>query len=471
MLFNSIDFFVFLIGFFVLWPFLRRRNHLRYGYLIAASFVFYGWWDWRFIFLVIACGLNVYLAGLAIYHFPRWKKLSLVLSLVGNLGILGVFKYLDFCIGNIVWLLRLFNIEFSIQPTHIILPIGISFYTFQALTYTFDVYQGKLKPTHNLLHLFSYVSMFPQLLAGPIVRASDMLPQLKENRPITEKQRWEGLQLVVHGFFKKVVIADNLAEVVNMAYGGSGLNDSSLFWWIITIMYTFQIYCDFSGYSDIARGIGKWMGYEYPLNFNHPYISTSFREFWKRWHISLSSWFLDYVYIPLGGSRKGQGRAHANMWITMLISGLWHGAAWTFIIWAALHSFYLSLERITKWPRRIGQLPGGRHVAVLLVFMLTTIAWIFFRAGSFKQAMDILLLMFSFKNMSLSAVRSVIDLRFMLFLFIIIAREMYFYLGLDASKLTMSKVSLLAQPAVVSIMVAACIFMRGPGEAFIYFQF
>jgi len=471
MLFNSPDFFVFIAAFFILWPILRHHNGSRYLYLILASFVFYGWWDWRFLSLILLNGIVSFSGGLAIAHFPRFRKSLLITSISVNAGILVIFKHLDFGIENLNWLLEVLGAGRHINPARLTLPLGISFYTFESMSYIIDVYQNKLKPTRNIAQFFAYLSMFPQLLAGPIVRAGDLLHQLESAGSITEQQRWDGLQLVIHGFFKKVVIADNIAVMVNSAFAGPVVNNSSIYWWLIMIMFAFQIYCDFSGYSDIARGLAKWMGYEIPLNFNHPYISPSFREFWTRWHISLSSWFRDYIYIPLGGSRTGKVRSFVNLWVAMLVSGLWHGAAWTFIVWAALHSFYVSVERITDWPNRLSCIKGGRHLAVLLVFLLACVAWVFFRAQSFTQATSILSVMFSFKNISWNIARNSISVTSLLCLSVILLRELYFHLRLDQTNWITAKVNTAAQPVIASIMVVLCIILRGPGEAFIYFRF
>lgn len=239
------------------------------------------------------------------------------------------------------------------------------------------------------------------------------------------------------------------------------------------IMFAFQIYCDFSGYSDIARGLGKWMGYEFPVNFRNPYIASSFQEFWQRWHISLSTWFRDYVYIPLGGSREGKFRAHTNMWITMLISGLWHGAAWTFIMWAAVHSLYLSIERTTNWPKRLGKLPAGRHLATLAVFLFTIVAWVFFRAENFSQALAVLGTMFNFANFNSSLIHSLIDNNAINVLLIIVGSQLFFYLGMDKADwaTSTSGFKTAVDTIFIAIIIMTCIFMRAPTNTFIYFQF
>ena len=377
MLFNSLIFLVFAAIFFAVWQVIKPHRQRRYILLVISSFIFYGWWDWRFLFLIIGSGLLDFLAGLGMDRRPSLRKPFLALSLVGNIGSLMLFKYSGFFADNLSHLFALLgwdvHLRASLPSFVLILPVGISFYTFQSMSYTIDVYKGDLKPTRNILQFFAYLAMFPQLVAGPIIRAADLLPQLEEDRPTTEEDRYEGLRLIVHGFAKKVLIADNLAYFVTEAFSNPVHSPSTLYWWVIMTAFAFQIYCDFSGYSDIARGLAKWLGYDFMVNFDHPYIATSLREFWSRWHISLSTWFRDYVYIPLGGSRSGEARSQANMWVTMLVSGFWHGAAWNFVIWGGLHAASTTMERFTRWPRRVCALPGGRFLAS---FILLVQVWV-----------------------------------------------------------------------------------------------
>ncbi|MDY6913735.1 MAG: MBOAT family O-acyltransferase [Planctomycetota bacterium] len=464
-------FLLFAALFFAGWPLMRLGRSRRWFYLTAASFLFYGWWDWRFLMLITASGLIDFAAGLLMARLPRLKKVFLVASILGNVGSLAVFKYLDFLIINVNAIGGLLGGTWRIPATELILPIGISFYTFQSMSYTIDIYRGKLQPTRNVLHFFAYLSMFPQLVAGPIVRAADLLPQLAKQRRAGEAQRWAGLRLIAYGFFKKVVVADTIAPVVREALSGQTPLESCGYWWIVMALFAYQIYCDFSGYSDIARGLGKWMGYEFPVNFNHPYIADSFQEFWRRWHISLSTWFRDYVYIPLGGSRHGRFFAHGNMWLTMLISGLWHGAAWTFVIWAAGHAMMLSLERMTGWPKRLCARPLGRHLATLLVFVLTTILWVFFVSRSFSQAVAILTTMFNFSKLS-TGWGGLISSKAINLTLLMMARQLYFHFGLDRLRWPAARpVARLIGPVGLAVLIAACVLMRGPGSTFIYFQF
>jgi len=469
MLFNSVPFLAFVAAFFALWPFFRGRHNLRWGYLVAASFVFYGWWDWRYLLLLIGSGLIDYAAALAMQRWPYLRRLLLVASLAANLGSLGLFKYLDFCIENANEMARLAGWNAEWPLLHLTLPVGISFYTFQSMSYTIDVYRGQLTPTRNVLHFFAYLSIFPQLVAGPIVRATQLLPQLESQTPPTAEQRWEGLRLIVHGYFKKMVVADALAPVVDSAFSATAPAPSCPFWWVVMVMFALQIYCDFSGYSDIARGLGRWMGYDFPLNFNHPYTAVGFRDFWARWHISLSTWFRDYLYLPLGGSRGGPWRTHFNLWLTMLVSGLWHGAGWPFVLWGALHAAYLSLERVTQWPQRLCD-AGMRLPATLLTMALTLLAWVFFRSNSVTQAVAVMKILF---DPSLSSLQPLMWLgpTNMLLVTVMFLRELYFWLGLDRTPLPTARWHVALQPLSVALMIVACVLLRGPGQAFVYFQF
>ena len=306
MLFNSLIFAVFVPVFFVVYNLAKKNRQLKWIVITIFSFIFYGWWDWRFLFLILFSGLLDFISAIYIY---KAKKFFLWLSLIGNLGCLSIFKYSTFFANNIDWLMWSIGIESSLSANintfSIVLPVGISFYTFQSMSYTIDVYREKMKPVKNIFLFFSYLSMFPQLVAGPIVRARDLFPQLLKNRKVSTIENWNGLKLIVFGFFKKTVIADNLAPFVNEAFRLNNDIDSTIYWVFVISCFAFQIYFDFSGYSDIARGLAKWMGLHFRLNFNHPYLSFSLKEFWQKWHISLSTWFRDYVYIPLGGSKKG----------------------------------------------------------------------------------------------------------------------------------------------------------------------
>ncbi len=417
-----------------------------------------------------------YGAALGIERQPLHKKKWLIISLIGNLGCLSLFKYSRFFAQNIDAALTALNVPLrlapEISPFFAMAPVGISFYTFQSMSYTIDVYRGHFRPTRNIFHFFAYLSMFPQLVAGPIVRARKLLPQLATSFPkVSSEDYWRGLQLIVLGYFKKVVVADNLAPMVNEAFGRPAVENSSIFWWIVVTMFALQIYCDFSGYSDIARGLARWMGYRFPRNFIHPYVSRNLREFWQRWHISLSTWFRDYVYLPLGGSRSGRYKTYRNLWITMMLSGLWHGAAWTFLAWSAVHSLFLSVERLTRWPAKLSRMPGGPIVLTVTVLIQVWISWVFFRAESLGQALEIIQQMLIFNTNTFVPVDAVLFMKATLLaggwltVEMIAGNNIQNKVRLPANYITrLSQIGLAA-------MIAACIYLRGPGSAFIYFQF
>jgi alginate O-acetyltransferase complex protein AlgI len=470
MLFNSLIFLVFAIVFFSVSKTIGPRVKGRLLWLTAMSFFFYGWWDWRFLFLIIFSGLVDFAAALGMNRYEKRRKLLLFLSLAANLGSLSIFKYSGFIARNLDSFFHLsgqFSLAGHIPEFFLITPVGISFYTFQSLSYTIDVYKKRLEPTKSLTHFFAFLSMFPQLVAGPIIRAKVMLPQLLKVPVVSKDDVWNGFRFVVKGFFKKMVIADNLAPLVVAAFSSPEVNSSSLYWWSIMIAFSFQIYCDFAGYSDIARGLAKWMGYDFTENFNHPYISASLREFWSRWHISLSTWFRDYLYIPLGGNTGGKFRPYLNMWITMLISGFWHGAAWTYLAWGGIHAFFLSLERFSAWPSHFNKNKILKMVGWLFVMMQVLVAWVFFRAESVGQAFEIVKTMFSFTG----SLQTGWGLNGTIFILFMIARELLVAMGVKDRIDWSSKRWMWGEVILYAVLIAAIVFFRGNGSEFIYFQF
>ncbi len=472
MLFNSLEFLVFGILFFALWPVFNRENNLRWGFITTMSFIFYGWWDWRFLFLIVASGVIDYTCG---WYIPKSKskKLLLIASLVANLGLLTVFKYslffatmLDTGFGYLGLTTHLAD---NIPGFTLILPVGISFYTFQSLSYTIDIYRGRLKPVSNPLHFFSYLSMFPQLVAGPIIRAKDLLQQLAVKRKVSHLQKWNGIKLIVFGLFQKMVIADNLAFFIDSAFQHKTIYDGTLFWWLAAVAFAFQIYCDFCGYSLIARGLAKYMGYHFKMNFNHPYVATSLRNFWNRWHISLSTWFRDYVYIPLGGSRKGMELGIVYLWITMLLSGLWHGANYTFLMWAAIHAFFLSIERLTGWTKLL-RFPVGTSMAALLVFAQVCVAWVYFRAESVDDGHHIVWAMVHYvPPTSLEFLAEFYNSLIILGVAIVIEACIHLRHRIPELQLIYRRSHF--DLILVPLTLVALIFFRGEGQQFIYFQF
>ncbi|MFD2917033.1 MBOAT family O-acyltransferase [Psychroserpens luteus] len=399
MLFNSLDFAIFFPVIFVLYWLVTSNLTLRNILILAASYVFYGWWDWRFLFLIAISTLVDFYVGKQIYNTENAtkRKQLLFVSLFVNLGFLVYFKYTNFFIETFVDSFRLFGRELEVSTLNIILPVGISFYTFQTLSYTIDIYRKQLKPTNDLLAFGAFVSFFPQLVAGPIERASHLLPQFYKTYKFNYKLVKSGLLLMAFGLFKKMVIADRAALYVNEVYnnvddyGGVG-------YLYATVLFAFQIYCDFSAYSDIAIGLGRTMGFDLMKNFDSPYISKSLTEFWRRWHISLSTWFRDYLYIPLGGSKKGKYRTYANIFIVFVVSGFWHGAAMTFIIWGAIHGVILMIEKGSfKIRKRVFKKLGlqknnfSNHLFFsLIIFTIVCFAWVFFRANSLNDSYQII---------------------------------------------------------------------------------
>lgn len=345
MLFNSGLFLQFFAAFLLLYYVIRKHLAARNILIVAASYIFYGAWDYRFLALLAFSSIFDFYIGLRLDRLtePLKRKRLLVLSICINLVILGFFKYYNFFIDSFADLSRAFGFQPNLPTLQIILPVGISFYTFQSMSYALDVYRRELRATTNLIHFLAFVSFFPQLVAGPIERARHLLPQFGETRTITIPMLREGLWLCIWGMFKKVVIADNLAPLVEMVYGHDAPAGPMVL--LATIAFALQIYGDFSGYSDIARGTALILGFDIMLNFNLPYTATSMREFWQRWHISLSTWLRDYLYIPLGGNRLGLTRTKINLLVTMLLGGLWHGARWNFVLWGLWHGLALLVSR------------------------------------------------------------------------------------------------------------------------------
>jgi D-alanyl-lipoteichoic acid acyltransferase DltB (MBOAT superfamily) len=396
MLFNSLDFAVFLpLVFTIYWFVVNRNLKLQNTVIIAASYLFYGWWDWRFLSLILFSTVVDYTVGrrLAVADKSPHRKVLLLTSIVINIGLLGFFKYYNFFLDNFIQAFSFFGNELNARSLNIILPVGISFYTFQTLSYTIDVYRRKMEPTRDFFAFMAFVSFFPQLVAGPIERASNLLPQFYRKRKFDYAKARDGLRQVIWGFFKKMVIADNCAEIANTIFNNSE-QYSGLTLILGAVFFAFQIYGDFSGYSDIAIGVSRLLGFNLMKNFAFPYFSRDIAEFWRRWHISLSSWFRDYVYIPLGGSRGGAGLKIRNTFIIFIVSGFWHGANWTFIIWGMLNALYfLPLMLARKNRKNLGTVAEGRSLptlresgSILLTFGLTVFAWIFFRAENLDHA-------------------------------------------------------------------------------------
>ena len=400
MLFNSLEFLIFLPTVFLLYWFVFQKSlRVQNLLLLISSYVFYGWWDYRFLSLIFLSTVIDYFVGLKIHdsNDKKTKKSYLWISILFNLGLLGFFKYFNFFIDSWIDLLGAIGYEqTSTWTLNVILPIGISFYTFQTMSYPLDIYHGKLKPTKDFVSFASFVSFFPQLVAGPIERASNLLPQILNNRIFKYLQGIEGLRLILWGLFKKMVIADNLASHVNIIFDNhTSFNGGVLF--IGLIYFSFQIYCDFSGYSDIAIGTAKLFGLELMSNFKFPYFAKDLSQFWKKWHISLSTWFRDYLYIPLGGSKSGKLQSIKNLFIVFLISGMWHGAKWTFMVWGLIHAiFYVPIFLRKKYKINKSKKLKNNHILyqnilkIGYTFTITTIAWTFFRSSNVYEAFSYL---------------------------------------------------------------------------------
>ena len=396
MLFNSLDFALFLPIVFALYWFVFQKNlKAQNALVLVASYVFYGWWDWSFLWLILfSTIINYFFAiGLGKYDKERTRRLILWSSVAVNMGFLGFFKYYNFFLDNFIQAFSFFGNPITIRGLDIVLPVGISFYTFQTMSYTIDVYRKQLEPTKDFVAFSAYVSFFPQLVAGPIERAINLLPQFYTKRTFDYVNAVDGCRQILWGLFKKIVIADNCAEYANKIFENyQDYNGATLF--LGAVFFAFQIYCDFSGYSDIAIGTSRLFGFSLMQNFAFPYFSRDVAEFWRRWHISLSTWFRDYVYIPLGGSRVSKWKQVRNTFIIFLLSGFWHGANWTFVAWGALHALYfLPLLLGQKNRKNLGivaenkMLPNLRELySMLLTFTLITLAWVFFRAESLGEA-------------------------------------------------------------------------------------
>jgi D-alanyl-lipoteichoic acid acyltransferase DltB (MBOAT superfamily) len=390
MLFDSPVYLIFLTLVVALyWRLGWRKQNL---FLLAASYFFYGWWDWRFLAVMLTSTLVDYNFALKIADNPnqRFRKTLLIASLVMNFGFLGFFKYCNFFVDSFTHVIAFIGVH-HISPffLKIILPPGISFYTFQEVAYIVDVYQGKQQPSRSLVDYAFFISLFPHLIAGPIQRPSHLLPQVQQAREFDSRKFFNGLMLILSGLFRKCVIADNCALLANAAFAGQlGHNCFSLL--IAVYAFGWQIYGDFSGYSDIARGSAQLLGFHFMVNFRQPYLASSLQDFWRRWHISLSTWLRDYLYIPLGGNRRGELRTYINLLITMLLGGLWHGANWTFVVWGAVHGVWLSIERFFTGILKLRDEVAFGWAGRLVTLGVVGLAWVFFRAPSVSQAVTML---------------------------------------------------------------------------------
>ncbi|MBC8204199.1 MBOAT family protein [bacterium] len=472
MLFNSWEFLVFLP--LVLFVYYSVNHKIQNRFLLLASYFFYGSWDWRFLSLLLISTIVDYVAGINIQksNDPKIRKRFLWLSVCTNLGILGTFKYFNFFVDSFRDLIS--ALGYTMPDTvilHVVLPVGISFYTFQTMSYTIDVYRKKLEPTREFFDFALFVAFFPQLVAGPIERASRLIPQLQMKRIVTTEMVQKGILLILIGYFKKVLIADNVAMYIDYVFGnfdhlGSGMLIEAIY------LFAIQIYCDFAGYSDIAIGIGYLLGIKLSTNFKQPYLSTSITEFWRRWHITFSTWIRDYIYISLGGNRKGKIRTYINLFITAALGGLWHGAGWSFVIWGGLHGLYLTIERIFifKGDRKVEPPPLTFKNSplfifrVLLTFHLNWICLVLFRTSSFGDAWRYFGRAFAFDDMGFFWIRPA----FFTILLLMVDLPQY----LSNSQTVFVKMPSLTRKIVYALVIIALLTLGNYREIpFVYFQF
>lgn len=469
MIFSSLTFFIFFIVVMLLLIVFSNQK-IRRVILLLSSYFFYGSWDWRFLSLIIVSTIVDYISGKEIYKSKtsRRKKFFLVVSLCMNLGILGFFKYFNFFIGSANNLFGSFG--FNISTLNIILPVGISFFTFQTMSYTIDIYRKQLIPARNLLEFSIFVAFFPQLVAGPIVRAVDFIPQLERNIVIKKTNIILGLQIFIIGLVKKVLIADRLAYFVDYVFESQG-EFNSLTLWLAVISYGLQIYLDFSGYSDMAIGIARCMGFRLPVNFKMPYLSLNVTDFWKRWHISLSSWLKDYLYISLGGNRVSKIRTNINLLLTMTLGGLWHGASWNFVIWGLMHGIALIIHKYYSTKIIIFNNFKNHNLYKLVSWFVTylyiCITWIFFRSKTLFDSLEMIKRMFNFNTNGISFVFTPL---YVILPFVVICHyigknkyyDKYFLVRGNTFK-----------GAFILISITICIFFMTPlnSSPFIYFQF
>ncbi|MCA9403089.1 MAG: MBOAT family protein [Candidatus Omnitrophica bacterium] len=474
MLFHSIHFVIFFLIVYALYRVLPHKGQNRM--LLVASYVFYGSWDWRFLSLILISTIVDYICGLRIHDTddPKTRKHFLRLSLVTNLGLLGVFKYFNFFADNLSALLGVFGLHSDLAVLNVILPVGISFYTFQTLSYTIDIYYGKLKPTRCFWDFALFVAFFPQLVAGPIERASHLLPQLQNPRRPTLQQFYEGCYLFFWGLFLKMFVADNLARLADPIFNKGPYEGGMV--WIGVYAFAFQIFGDFAGYSNMARGIGKLLGIEIMNNFLAPYMAANPRDFWRRWHISLSTWLRDYLYIPLGGNKGGDLLTLRNLMLTMLLGGLWHGAAWTFVIWGFYHGVLLIGHRLLgPWLDKTVRIEGAgegvwKAAKIVFFFQLTCIGWLIFRAQSLTQLGAMGKAMLTPWVTSDPGLLTARLWQLVLYTYIVVLMQIMQYLRDD--ELVIFRIRIPVR-ALIYVVLFYMIVVRGVtgGKEFIYFQF
>lgn len=472
MLFNSFEFLLFFpivyVTYWLLNYDLRKQNVL----LLISSYIFYAWWDWRFLSLIIISSFIDFKAGSKIFtsKTKKQRKNWLLVSLIANLGLLSIFKYYNFFAESFSDLMNIFGWQPNDLTLNIILPVGISFYTFQTLSYTIDIYRKQFKPTNNVVSFFTYIAFFPQLVAGPIERASNLIPQIEKKRVFRKEWFNEGIIQILVGLFRKIVIADSIGPYVDTIYGDVGLYNSTTII-LATFLYAFQIYYDFAGYSDIAIGTAKLLGFRFNQNFNLPYFSKSLTEFWRKWHMSLSFWLRDYLYISLGGNRKGITITYRNLMLTMLLGGLWHGASWSFIIWGGIHGAVLSIEKYLKSSTHTAKLKVFGFLGYPITFAIVLFSWIFFRAQSLNSATLAIkkILQFDFSSPFIGNINTVANS------IIVLSIGILFDLYIFNKKIDLenfgAKFSIIKIAIIASIIIVLINLFYSTSNNFIYFQF
>ncbi|MBR4119239.1 MAG: MBOAT family protein [Bacteroidales bacterium] len=480
MLFNSLEFLIFLPIVFILYWFVFRQLKIQNLFIVIASYIFYGWWDKEFLILIAITSLLSYLSGIVIEKFEGkrlWQKVISASNIILNIGILGYFKYCNFFGESFAQMLNSLGINVDWVTLDIILPVGISFYTFQALSYSIDVYRGKIKATRDIVAFFAYISFFPQLVAGPIERATNLLPQMLKKRSFDYSLAVDGCRQIIWGFFKKMVVADNCAIAVDTIWGNYQ-NESGFTLMMGGVFFAFQIYGDFSGYSDIAIGSAKLFGINLKQNFNFPYFSRNIAEFWRRWHISLTTWFKDYLYIPLGGSKCSMPRVILNTFIIFTVSGIWHGANWTFIVWGVYNALLFIPLLLTKQNRKYLDvvakdrvLPTFKELSqITLTFILAVFGWIIFRSASIEEAIEFISIILSSSVLDIGlpyGKGALVAIAFMLIVEWFNRDKSY---GLQISGSGVFKYSAIRWCIYYGIIIATILFMSA-NKSFIYFQF
>ena len=481
MLFNSLEFALFLpLVFLAYWYLFAKNLRAQNFFVLAASYFFYGWWDWRFLSLIAFSSLVDYFVGVNLgkEQDKKRRKMWLVASILVNLGFLGFFKYYNFFVQSFVDSFSLLGRDFDPFTLSIILPVGISFYTFQTLSYSIDVYKGKLEPTRDMLAFFAFVSFFPQLVAGPIERATNLLPQFYKERTFNYAKAVDGMRQILWGLFKKIVIADNCARYVNEIFGNyEAFSGSTLL--LGAVLFAFQIYGDFSGYSDIAIGTARLFGFDLMRNFAFPYFSRDIAEFWRRWHISLSTWFRDYVYIPLGGSRGSMKLKIRNTFVVFLVSGFWHGANWTFLAWGAIHALlFLPLLLSNKNRTYLDNVAENRFLPsfkesgqMLLTFLLVTLAWVFFRSPSIAESYSYIERIILFSPGRMVSPYVVFPLAFIALLLGVEWLQRRRQHGLEITNIRLLKSSVVRYALYLGLSTLILVSMPNEAQDFIYFQF